>query len=169
MKLTIDYLMTIYHALKTHDDAIMVARPGDHPRADWRINHPAPVRASFRVYEGKKQRMAHINYDTIPVFEILSLGAKPKIIERFDLRSADPASIARYELPAPGDMLSWELAGIRKRLGLTQVQLAKVLDYAIAQNVSDLERETNPKKIPTHIARLMRAYDSGYRPTDWQG
>lgn len=64
-------------------------------------------------------------------------------------------------------MTSEEFAAIRKRLGLTQAQLAQVLDYAHPVSVSLMERDSNPRPIPSHIARLMRAYDAGYRSSDW--
>ena len=60
-----------------------------------------------------------------------------------------------------------EVRAIRGRLGLTQVQLAKVLGYPRATQVSEIERPTNPKPVPRHVALLMRAYDSGYRPDGW--
>lgn len=60
-----------------------------------------------------------------------------------------------------------EFRTIRKRLGLTQAQLAKILEYPLALQVSEIERETNPKPVPRHVALLMRAYDDGYRPKGW--
>ncbi|PDT76947.1 helix-turn-helix domain-containing protein [Sinorhizobium sp. BJ1] len=62
-----------------------------------------------------------------------------------------------------------EFRAIRKRLGLTQAQLATVLGYPHVMQVSEIERETNPKPVPRHVAMLMRAYDEGYRPKDWPG
>lgn len=62
-----------------------------------------------------------------------------------------------------------EFRSIRKRLGLTQAQLAAVLGYPHPMQVSELERETNPKPVPRHVALLMRAYDEGHRPKDWPG
>lgn len=56
---------------------------------------------------------------------------------------------------------------IRKRLGITQAQLANILGYEMALSVSALERETNPRPIPQPIALLMTAYDEGYRPKNW--
>lgn len=167
MALSLDYLMSIYRALKAHDNAIMSERPEGMPHAQWRMDHPAPVASSFRVYDhAGKQRWATVNHDTVPVLVIYSMAAKPALIERIDLRSPADA-LDRYSLPAPGDMANFEFAAIRKKLGLTQVQMAGVLDYANAINVSAMERETNPRAIPTHIARLMRAYEDGYRPADW--
>jgi transcriptional regulator with XRE-family HTH domain len=60
-----------------------------------------------------------------------------------------------------------EFRAIRQRLGLTQAQLAAVLGYEMALTVSTYERETNPRRIPTHVALLMTAYDEGYRPKKW--
>ena len=62
-----------------------------------------------------------------------------------------------------------EFRAIRKRLGLTQAQLAAVLNYPHPMQVSEIERDTNPKPVPRHVALLMRAYDEGYRPKDWPG
>ncbi len=62
-----------------------------------------------------------------------------------------------------------EFRAIRKRLGLTQAQLAAVLEYRHVMQVSEIERETNPKPVPRHVALLMRAYDEGYRPGNWPG
>lgn len=60
-----------------------------------------------------------------------------------------------------------EFRSIRKRLGLTQAQLASVLGYSHLMQVSEIERDKNPKPVPRAIALLMRAYDEGYRPRDW--
>lgn len=60
-----------------------------------------------------------------------------------------------------------EFRAIRKRLGLTQALLADVLGYSQPMQVSEIERDKNPKPVPRAIALLMRAYDEGYRPKDW--
>lgn len=60
-----------------------------------------------------------------------------------------------------------EFRAIRKRLGLTQAQLAAVLLYPRAMQVSEIERPTNPRAVPRHVALLMKAYDEGYRPEGW--
>ena len=62
-----------------------------------------------------------------------------------------------------------EFRAIRKRLGLTQAQLAAVLLYPRAMQVSEIERPTNPRPVPRHVALLMKAYDDGYRPKGWPG
>lgn len=62
-----------------------------------------------------------------------------------------------------------EFRAIRKRLGLTQALLADVLGYSQPMQVSEIERDKNPKPVPRAIALLMRAYDEGYRPKDWPG
>lgn len=64
-------------------------------------------------------------------------------------------------------MTNEEFRGIRNRLGLTQIQLAAVLGYANALQISSYERSTNPRQVPQLLDRLMRAYDEGYRPGDW--
>lgn len=64
-------------------------------------------------------------------------------------------------------MTNHEFRAIRNRLGLTQAQLARVLGYELPLTISTYERERNPRRIPTHVAKLMVAYDEGYRPKDW--
>ena len=64
-------------------------------------------------------------------------------------------------------MTNHEFRAIRQRLGLTQAQLARILGYSGAITVSAMERPTNPRPISGLLARLMRAYDAGYRPEDW--
>ena len=64
-------------------------------------------------------------------------------------------------------MTNHEFRAIRLRLGLTQAELAAVLGYPHPMQVSVLERATNPKPVPRHVALLMKAYDDGYRPDDW--
>lgn len=60
-----------------------------------------------------------------------------------------------------------EFRAIRQRLGLTQAQLAAYLGYGSPMRISEFERETNPRPVPELLARLMTAYDEGYRPKDW--
>lgn len=64
-------------------------------------------------------------------------------------------------------MTNHEFRAIRLRLGMTQAELARVLRYDRPLTVSTYERETNPRKIPTHVELLMVAYDEGYRPKGW--
>lgn len=64
-------------------------------------------------------------------------------------------------------MTNQEFRKIRLRLGLTQAELARVLGYPHPMQVSELERETNPKPVPRHVAMLMEAYAAGYRPGNW--
>lgn len=64
-------------------------------------------------------------------------------------------------------MTNHEFRAIRDRLGLTQTQLADVLQYAHAMNISMFERATSPRAIPVHVAMVMRALDSGWRPDNW--
>lgn len=56
---------------------------------------------------------------------------------------------------------------IRKQLGFTQAGLAAFLGYGSALRISEFERATNHRNIPTHVAMLMTAYAEGYRPKDW--
>lgn len=64
-------------------------------------------------------------------------------------------------------MTNQELRAIRQKLGLTQAELAAVLGYELPLTVSTMERETNPKPIPKHVALLLIAYRDGYRPENW--
>lgn len=163
-----DHAMDIYRQLKAHDNETMSRRPDGTPRAAWSAENPAPVRASFRVMTDKKSYLARINHDTFAVLEIWSDTKNPKVIESIDLRLDDALDKAgKYLLPSPGDLRPHEFRNIRERLGITQKQLAPLLELGSALRVSEYERETNPRKIPGHIARLMRAYDEGFRPSDW--
>lgn len=57
---------------------------------------------------------------------------------------------------------------LRASLGLTQAQLASVLGYAFRENVAAMEHTGGgSREVPPAIARLMRAYEAGYRPPDW--
>lgn len=64
-------------------------------------------------------------------------------------------------------MTNHEFRAIRQRLGFTQAELAAFLGYGSPMRVSEFERETNPRPVPDLLARLMVAYDEGYRPKDW--
>nr|WP_245260861.1 helix-turn-helix transcriptional regulator [Agrobacterium sp. 10MFCol1.1] len=64
-------------------------------------------------------------------------------------------------------MTNAEFRSIREKLGFTQAELAAFFDYGSHVRISEFERATNPKPIPDVLARLMRAYDEGYRPKDW--
>ena len=57
-----------------------------------------------------------------------------------------------------------ELRAARKQLGLTQVQLASVMDLD-PLNVSRIERGVKPA--PVRYVRLLRAYMKRHRPKDW--
>jgi transcriptional regulator with XRE-family HTH domain len=72
-----------------------------------------------------------------------------------------------YPRGAP-DVTPQEFQAIRKRLDLTQAQLAKVLGYAHAAQVASFESNAKTTRvIPPLLERLMLAYDAGYRPSDW--
>ncbi|PDS97682.1 hypothetical protein CO659_12795 [Rhizobium sp. S9] len=64
-------------------------------------------------------------------------------------------------------MTNEEFKEIRNRIGLTQSQLATVLGYSSALQISSYERATNPRPVPHLLNLLMRAYEQGYRPRDW--
>lgn len=65
------------------------------------------------------------------------------------------------------NMTGDEFRQIRVGLGLSQAALAKVLGYAHPIRVSEFERNINPREIPLHVAMLMKAFESGYRPENW--
>lgn len=64
-------------------------------------------------------------------------------------------------------MTNHEFRAIRKRLGLTQAELARVVGYYGAMHISQFERAKNPRAVPHLLALLMEAYAAGYRPTSW--
>lgn len=65
-------------------------------------------------------------------------------------------------------MLAAEFRSIRASLGLSQSQLAKVLDYGHRTRIAAFEIESKTaRQIPPLLERLMRAYAAGYRPADW--
>ena len=64
-------------------------------------------------------------------------------------------------------MTNHQLRDIRLRLGFTQAHLAAFLGYGATVRVSEFERVTNPRTVPDLLARLMIAYDEGYRSKDW--
>src|SRR5690606_3584163 len=105
-----------------------------------------PVASSFRVIKDGKSFMARIIYDAAPELMIYTLASNPKIIARISLRDdGATAQIEPYSLPAPGDMVNFEFAAIRDKLGLTQQQLAPLLELGSHYRVSEYGRETNPK------------------------
>ena len=162
----LDHLMSIYETAKDHDDEIMRRRPDGTPRAGWRMENPAPVRTAFRVVNNGKSFSGRVNIDTKPVFEIWTDAEKPRRIAIIDLKSIEAVELlAPYALPADNDMKGYEFKAIREGFGMTQKQLAPLLDYAAAIRISELESGARP--VPTHVARLMRAYQAGYRPSDW--
>lgn len=166
--LDVSALLDTYRAVKAHDNEIMAKRPAGHPSADWRMRHPHNKRTAFRVIRDGKEFGATLNCDTVPILRIWTTTEHPRIIENIDLKSdTAAATLAAYDLPAPGDMTNSEFSSIRRRFGLTQAQLAPLLELGSAMRVSEYERGTNPRAIPAHIARLMNAMDDGWRPSDW--
>lgn len=62
-----------------------------------------------------------------------------------------------------------ELKEARRALGLTQKQLAEMLD-SDAQSIRRMEMAPDKKSsrtLPPRAERLIRAYLDGWRPTDW--
>ena len=64
-------------------------------------------------------------------------------------------------------MTPQEFRAIRTRLGLTQVQLARLLGYNRSDRISELERKTNPKPVPGFLDLVMEALDNGFWPKAW--
>lgn len=61
-----------------------------------------------------------------------------------------------------------QLARARKRLGLTLEAMAKMLGYEGEQRRQmQYDLETGRKRIRAPQRRLVEAYLSGYRPSDW--
>ena len=62
-----------------------------------------------------------------------------------------------------------EFKAARKELGLTQAGLSQVMDTD-AQSIRRIEMDASASTSRTpapRMARLLRAYLSGYRPSDW--
>ena len=57
-----------------------------------------------------------------------------------------------------------EFRNLRRKLGLTQDQLAIVMGYGNQSRISEVE---GGETVPARSERLMLAYASGYRPDDW--
>lgn len=71
-----------------------------------------------------------------------------------------PPAFILPDTPQPSD-----IAAAREHLGLTQKQLAPLLGYSDTPRISEIETGTrNPSGA---VVLLLRAYLSGYRPTDW--
>lgn len=159
-----EHAMALYASIKAHENGIMPMRPDKTPRAAWRMENPGPS-PYFRVVQTAdgKSRQARINADTKAVLEIYSTGERPKLLDRIDLTTS--AGIDKYALPSSNDMTGDELKAAREALGLSQKQLAPLLDLSNPIRVS--EYETGRRSVPTHIARIMHAYESGWRPSDW--
>ena len=64
-------------------------------------------------------------------------------------------------LPMTGD----DIRAARKHLGLTQKQLAEVMGYSDKTYVTAIE--TDKRSMSDQGQKLLQAYLSGYRPTDW--
>jgi len=58
-----------------------------------------------------------------------------------------------------------EFRMIRKKLGLTQAELAHWLGYAGRGRIAEVEGGS--KAIPPLLERLMRAYGAGYLPPEY--
>ena len=61
-------------------------------------------------------------------------------------------------------MTPTEFRNLRRKLGLTQDQLAAVMGYGSQSRISEVE---GGETVPAKAKRLMLAYASGYRPDDW--
>lgn len=61
-----------------------------------------------------------------------------------------------------------QIVEARRKLGLTQIQLADMLGIGLRQ-VKRLEGDApaNSGLIQPYAARLLQAYLDGYRPADW--
>lgn len=61
-------------------------------------------------------------------------------------------------------MTGGEFKAIRKKLDLTQAELANMLGYSTAVRISEFERATNPVPVPRLVALLMMAMNE----TEWR-
>ena len=52
---------------------------------------------------------------------------------------------------------------------MTQAGLARVMGYNGQSAISFIENAGEGAIVPKQAARLIRAYEWGYRPTDWPG
>lgn len=163
--MTYEQILAAWKAAKRHDDEIMARRPNGVPRSAWRHENAWGGQSTWRCKWNGKPATLVLNIDTSPAAHIVSASGQARILAKLDLTRPD--ALDGIEWPGDNDMVNYEFAAIRARLGLTQTELAKVLDYKSYTNVSAMEAASAPRKIPSHIARLMRAYDSGYRPNDW--
>lgn len=58
-----------------------------------------------------------------------------------------------------------DLRSARKKLGLTQAELARLLGYSRPATISDVEH--GREQMSQTARRLLAAYVEGYRPQDW--
>jgi len=61
-----------------------------------------------------------------------------------------------------------EFRHLRRKLGLTQAQIGRVMGYGVSAQARISEVESG-ETVPAKTQRLMQAYASGYRPDDWPG
>ncbi len=72
----------------------------------------------------------------------------------------------------PDFMTNKEFRDIRESLGLSHAELGKLLGYEPgpknhSARMQVYRMETNRRPIKPLVARMMRAYAAGHRPTDW--
>ncbi|WP_408607967.1 helix-turn-helix domain-containing protein [Epibacterium ulvae] len=63
------------------------------------------------------------------------------------------------------DLSPDEIKAARKKLGLSQEQMALYTGYASKFRISEIERGVKPASAA--CCRLIVAYLAGYRPADW--
>ena len=61
-------------------------------------------------------------------------------------------------------MTPTEFRSLRRKLRRTQEQLAAVMGYGSQSRISEVE---GGETVPAKAERLILAYISGYRPSDW--
>ncbi len=64
-----------------------------------------------------------------------------------------------------------EISAARQSFGLTQAEFADMLDTDVltVRRIEMSEDTPSHRKPPARVVRLIRAYLSGYRPSDWIG
>jgi transcriptional regulator with XRE-family HTH domain len=60
-----------------------------------------------------------------------------------------------------------EFKEARRKLGLTQAELAYLLGYRGVMSISKIERGLSPLPDQSAGGRLLKAYLDGYRSNDW--
>lgn len=118
-------LLSIYAAIKAHDNEIMARRPSDTSRVAWRMENPHNISHEWSLKHLNGRRFgATLNSDTKPILQIWSDTANPTIIDNIDLSADDAeARLSEYSI----DTSRW-FKSSRNAMGLSHSQLGTILD-----------------------------------------